>query len=159
LAKLGIKFLCLLSIYFIAIIVFQEFSCFTCIITPKFNTYLKGAIKLRVLLSSISTHTNLVLAFNNTNYKPSLCCLELIFAGSPIHPPLGALRGFGSPPDSSGGAHARTNEGATRTHARRRTQARLLHHPWGEAPHPRASASSLHPKISFKGRNPFFSKP
>jgi hypothetical protein len=28
---------------------------------------------------SISTHTNLVLAFTNTHYKPSLCCLELIF--------------------------------------------------------------------------------
>jgi hypothetical protein len=28
---------------------------------------------------------------NNTYYKPSLSCLELFFAGSPIHPPLGAL--------------------------------------------------------------------
>jgi hypothetical protein len=35
------------------------------------------------------------LGFNPTNtyYKPSSSCLELIFAGSPIHPPLGALRG------------------------------------------------------------------
>jgi hypothetical protein len=41
---------------------------------------------------SISTHNNLVLVFTNTHYKPSLCCLELIFAGSPIHPPLGALK-------------------------------------------------------------------
>jgi hypothetical protein len=40
---------------------------------------------------SISTHTNLVLASTNTHYKPSLCHLELIFARSPIHPPLGAL--------------------------------------------------------------------
>jgi hypothetical protein len=33
------------------------------------------------------------LGFNPTNiyYKPSLCCLELIFTRSPIHPPLGAL--------------------------------------------------------------------
>jgi hypothetical protein len=28
----------------------------------------------------------LVLVFTNTKYKPSLCCLELIFVGSPIHP-------------------------------------------------------------------------
>jgi hypothetical protein len=28
---------------------------------------------------SISTHNNLVLALTNTHYKPSLCCLELIF--------------------------------------------------------------------------------
>jgi hypothetical protein len=28
----------------------------------------------------------LVLVFTNTHYKPSLCCLELIFAGSLIHP-------------------------------------------------------------------------
>jgi hypothetical protein len=40
----------------------------------------------------LSTHTNLVLLLTNTHYKPSLCCLELIFAGSLIHPPLGALR-------------------------------------------------------------------
>jgi hypothetical protein len=42
----------------------------------------------------ISTHTNLVLAFTNTHYKPNLCCLELIFAESPIHPllVLSALR-------------------------------------------------------------------
>jgi hypothetical protein len=39
---------------------------------------------------SISTHTNLVLASTNTHYKPSLYHLELIFAGSSIHP-LGAL--------------------------------------------------------------------
>jgi hypothetical protein len=39
---------------------------------------------------SISTHNNLVLVFTNTHYKPSLCCLELIFAGSPIHPSVGA---------------------------------------------------------------------
>jgi hypothetical protein len=41
----GIKSPCLLSIYFIAIIVFQEFPYLTCIIAPKFNTHLKGAIK------------------------------------------------------------------------------------------------------------------
>jgi hypothetical protein len=66
---------CLLSIYFIAIIVFSEFSYFTCIIAPKFNTHLKGAIKQRGLMSSISTHNNLILDFTNTHYKPSLCCL------------------------------------------------------------------------------------
>jgi hypothetical protein len=41
---------------------------------------------------SISIHTNLVLAFISTHYKPNLCCLELIFIGSLIHTPLGALR-------------------------------------------------------------------
>jgi hypothetical protein len=40
---------------------------------------------------SISTHNNLVLAFTNTHYKPSLCCLELFFVGSTFHPHLGAL--------------------------------------------------------------------
>jgi hypothetical protein len=35
---------------------------------------------------SISTHNKLVLVFTSTHYKPSLCCLELIFTGSPIHP-------------------------------------------------------------------------
>jgi hypothetical protein len=44
----------------------------------------------------ISTHTNLVLAFTNTHYKPDLCCLELIFAESPIHPPLGSLNSAGA---------------------------------------------------------------
>jgi hypothetical protein len=38
------------------------------------------------LLLSTSTHNNLVLVFTNTHHKPSLSCLELIFAGSPIHP-------------------------------------------------------------------------
>jgi hypothetical protein len=42
-------------------------------------------------LLSFSTHTNLVLVLTITYYKPSLCCLELIIAGSPIHPSLGAL--------------------------------------------------------------------
>jgi hypothetical protein len=34
------------------------------------------------------------LGFDLTNiyYKPSLCCLYLIFTGSPIHLPLGALK-------------------------------------------------------------------
>ena len=41
-------------------------------------------------LSTLIRH-NLVLAFTNTCYKPSLSCLELIIVGSPIHPPLGAL--------------------------------------------------------------------
>jgi hypothetical protein len=39
------------------------------------------------------------LDFDSTNiyYKPSLSCLELIFAGSPIHtPPLGALNWYQS---------------------------------------------------------------
>jgi hypothetical protein len=58
-------------------------------IAPMFDTHLKGAINGRVLLSSISTHTNLVLAFTNIHYKPSLCCLELFFVGSPIHPLYG----------------------------------------------------------------------
>jgi hypothetical protein len=50
---------------------------------------------------SISTNNNLVLAFTNTHYKPNLCCLELIFTGSPIHPPLGAHR----PPSLDGPAY------------------------------------------------------
>jgi hypothetical protein len=35
------------------------------------------------------------LGFDLTNvyYKPSLCCLDLIFIGSPIHPPVCALSG------------------------------------------------------------------
>jgi hypothetical protein len=33
----------------------------------------------------------LVLVFTNTRYKPTLCCLELIFTESPIHPSLGGL--------------------------------------------------------------------
>jgi hypothetical protein len=38
------------------------------------------------------------LGFNPTNiyYKQSLCCLDLIFTGSPIHPPLGALNWYRS---------------------------------------------------------------
>jgi hypothetical protein len=35
----------------------------------------------------LPSHPNLVLVFTNTYYKPCLCCLELIFSGSPIHPP------------------------------------------------------------------------
>jgi hypothetical protein len=31
--------------------------------------------------------------FSLTLYRPSLCCFKLNFAGSPIHPPLGALNG------------------------------------------------------------------
>jgi hypothetical protein len=37
----GIELSCLLCIYFIAIVVFQEFSYFTCIIANKFNTHIK----------------------------------------------------------------------------------------------------------------------
>jgi hypothetical protein len=40
---------------------------------------------------SISTHTNLVLAFTNTYYKPSLCCLELIFCRITYSPPQVAI--------------------------------------------------------------------
>jgi hypothetical protein len=77
-----IKSLCLMCIYFIAIVcVFIV----TLVIAPKFDTHLKGAIKWRVLFLSISIHHNLVLAFTNTRCKPSLSCLELIFAESPIH--------------------------------------------------------------------------
>jgi hypothetical protein len=43
------------------------------------------------LLLSTSIHLNLVLVSTNTCYKPSWFYLELIFAQSPIHPPLGAL--------------------------------------------------------------------
>jgi hypothetical protein len=34
--------------------------------------------------------------FTNTYFKPSLSCLEFIFTGSPIHPPLGALNWYQS---------------------------------------------------------------
>jgi hypothetical protein len=39
---------------------------------------------------SLSSHSILVLT-SLTFHKPSLCCLVLIFTGSTIHPPLGAL--------------------------------------------------------------------
>jgi hypothetical protein len=38
--------------FFIAIVVFQELSYFTCIIVPKFNTHIQGTIKRSVLFSS-----------------------------------------------------------------------------------------------------------
>jgi hypothetical protein len=74
---------------FIAITIFLS-SLLPCNIAPKFNTHIKGAIKRRVLSPSLYSY-NLVLVLTNTHYKPSLCCLEFIFAGSPIHPHLGAL--------------------------------------------------------------------
>jgi hypothetical protein len=48
----GIKSPCLLCIYFIVIVVFQEFSFFTWIVVPKFNTHIQGTVKWRVLFSS-----------------------------------------------------------------------------------------------------------
>jgi hypothetical protein len=48
----GIKSSCLLCIYFIAIVIFQEFSYFTCIVVRMFNTHIQGTIKWRVLFSS-----------------------------------------------------------------------------------------------------------
>jgi hypothetical protein len=68
----------------IAINIFLSFL-LSCNIAPKFNTHLNGAIKKEFSLH-LSSHPNLVIVFTNTHYKPSLCCLELIFAGSLIHP-------------------------------------------------------------------------
>jgi hypothetical protein len=50
--------------------------------------------------SSLYLYSN-QLGFDSTNiyYKPSLSYLELIFAGSHIHPPLGALNWSGGTPD------------------------------------------------------------
>jgi hypothetical protein len=48
----GIKSPCLLCIFCIVILIFQEFSYFTCIVVPKFNTHIQGTINSRVLFSS-----------------------------------------------------------------------------------------------------------
>jgi hypothetical protein len=48
----GIKSLCLLCISFIAIVYSKEFSYFTCVVVPKFNTHIQGIIKWRVIFSS-----------------------------------------------------------------------------------------------------------
>jgi hypothetical protein len=44
-------------------------------------------IQLSEEFSSLHLYSyQLGLAFTNTHYKPIMCCLELIFPGSPIHP-------------------------------------------------------------------------
>jgi hypothetical protein len=48
----GIKSPCLLCIFLIVIVVFHEFSYFTCIVVRKFNTHIQGTMKWRVLFSS-----------------------------------------------------------------------------------------------------------
>jgi hypothetical protein len=59
------------------------------IISLSLKLILRRAIKWRSCL--LSSHNILVLT-SLTFHKPSLCCLVLVFIGSPIHPPLGALR-------------------------------------------------------------------
>jgi hypothetical protein len=47
--------------------------------------------KLSLLVLSLSINSTLVLT-SLKSHKPSLCCLVLIFTGSTIHPPIGALK-------------------------------------------------------------------
>jgi hypothetical protein len=56
----------------------------------SFNTHIVRAIKWRDPTSILNW--NLVLDFTNPIYRQSLSFLVKVFAGSPIHNPLGALR-------------------------------------------------------------------
>jgi hypothetical protein len=61
------------------------YSLYNC---SKFNTHLVKSNyvkKLSLLVLSVSRHSTLVLT-SLTFHKTSLCCLVLIFTGSPIHP-------------------------------------------------------------------------
>jgi hypothetical protein len=62
---------------------------FTCDIALKLFYILKEQSSEEDFISS-SLYSNLVLVYTNFIFRPSLC-FSVIFAGSPIHPPLGAL--------------------------------------------------------------------
>jgi hypothetical protein len=65
-------------------------------ITPKFDTQLKRSNQVKSSPLSISTHTNLVLAFTNTHYKTKFVVFRVDFCRITHSPPLGALNWYQS---------------------------------------------------------------
>jgi hypothetical protein len=74
-------------LYLIVIVIFQKSSHISLVLLFLSLIHISKEQSSEEILSfSTSIHHDLVLAFTNICYKPSLSYLELIIAGSPIHP-------------------------------------------------------------------------
>jgi hypothetical protein len=79
--------------FFIVIIFFHRVLTYSLVLLfPSLIHILKEQSSEEFSCSLYLYSSQLDFGSTNTYYKPSLSCLELIFAGSPIHPHLGALR-------------------------------------------------------------------